>query len=1322
MTRKANTSGGAAAGGGFDFHARLGAIAAIHTLRGTPVQWTEGLTRAAPCAVSFETSGPGDDLALELADRSIIEIQARKALRADRRFWSAIDALCEGVHADRCKYGILIVCPNSSIPVRKGHALALRRIGERRNDSPSPEQATLMRRLAERGYDAEAVCKRIRIQTVAALDDARDAIAAAFAELRHICADDSQVPAAWKALCHDALSAIGSKGRRTVRNLSSCLDGSHIALAASLKNSPMAISSRLLRWTMLCTEHFEVPGMSQRLPTDGAWLPLTALVQEAPVEPASSVEEALADYRSLGQSSRTGGDKIDSSTIGTFRKRCVVVGGPGSGKSLLLRVLAREFAKDAFVCIRVRLRDLATKMEATGCSVEDGLLQLGLSGAGVSREELRAASLPDLVFLCDGLDECGDRQHDVVSGLRGIAAAHPSYRFVVTTRPIGYSPSGLGDWRHYDLLPLDEEDTAEHLETLCRCALKGDTKSTEDLVPGIRAYVEEGSPSGLLARSPLLLAFGAAVILKQKAPTKSKLELYERIFDLIDPSANRHRTDDPSKATRNDVLNHLGWLTTASPLLAADELERQCAHALARALGTTYLQARTQVEACLRYWEEKGVIERLRYPGTELIAFIHKTFGEYAAARHLSEMGSDEARQSIRDVLLNVDWEEVLDFSEGTSLATTLAELLVAEIEISEPDESDLNRVVGILVRDGVSLSPEQRKSFVDRMSLVARSEDRRKAYRAGFPLTEHDLSRMPEVEEMALSLVSASKEWSRLVGWAILTCHFPSSVARGELEEALRHFMERSGVEEFFVSRPLSSRIKVLIPDRRVFENFLYGALKSLLAEADTGYQDALIAEVCTAQKARVAMDPRFATVLGEVGREDALAPLYESTGLLDAFDRLSFDEFNAAEAQLLTEVVPSAFVGGQAGPQSRTGLKYVAALVTAAGVMRVPVRDVHVWRSDDAQLDAVHILLCAAARVFELPAERLAAEARRLIADVESLRREGKAGSLLRVLPAVDAREVEWVRAREVDIDSSLLEGLVLHPSQWVQHLASRFLDARFEGVERRDVCERLLERGSGDALFWAAALSAEVPASNEMLIQRLEGCAVEGLHHLFDRLNEQGCAITASHSAALENGLLYCGARTAASAAGWCEGMASSTDTWLVDLLESASRYWVEHEAPYPKSGGVVPDSPREALLRTRLRIAAPPFAELARLAGDSRRDVADAAIDGLVELATGSAHDRSKLVESILGKRFPVQQCRKLLGSNVPYGAEELVVLSGLCGDPDPAYRSVAVRGVLGHPEIDHEKAFAVADSMRSDTDGNVRDTVHRFLERGAKEGL
>ena len=183
MTRVASTFGGSAAAGGFGFQANIGAIAGVHTLRGTPVQWTDGLAGAAPCAVSFETSGPGDDLSMELADGSVVEIQVKKGLRADGRFWSAVDALCEGIHSDRCDYGILIVCPNSSAPVKRGYSRALERIGAGRNDGASPEQQRMTSHVVARGYDAESVCARIRIRIVSALEDAGDAIAAARAEL-----------------------------------------------------------------------------------------------------------------------------------------------------------------------------------------------------------------------------------------------------------------------------------------------------------------------------------------------------------------------------------------------------------------------------------------------------------------------------------------------------------------------------------------------------------------------------------------------------------------------------------------------------------------------------------------------------------------------------------------------------------------------------------------------------------------------------------------------------------------------------------------------------------------------------------------------------------------------------------------------------------------------------------------------------------------------------------------------------------------------------------------------------------------------------------
>ena len=153
MIEASNTSGGAAAGGGFDFQAALGAIAYIHALRRTPVHWTDSWTTSPPSAVSFETGGPGDDIALTLADGSTVEVQVKKGLTASALFWSALDSLCEGISSERCDYGILAVCSQSSLSVRKHYALAFRRLGDQRTDSPSQQQTKLKAFLADKGYD-----------------------------------------------------------------------------------------------------------------------------------------------------------------------------------------------------------------------------------------------------------------------------------------------------------------------------------------------------------------------------------------------------------------------------------------------------------------------------------------------------------------------------------------------------------------------------------------------------------------------------------------------------------------------------------------------------------------------------------------------------------------------------------------------------------------------------------------------------------------------------------------------------------------------------------------------------------------------------------------------------------------------------------------------------------------------------------------------------------------------------------------------------------------------------------------------------------------
>ena len=195
----------------------------------------------------------------------------------------------------------------------------------------------------------------------------------------------------------------------------------------------------------------------------------------------------------------------------------------------------------------------------------------------------------------------------------------------------------------------------------------------------------------------------------------------------------------------------------------------------------------------------------------------------------------------------------------------------------------------------------------------------------------------------------------------------------------------------------------------------------------------------------------------------------------------------------------------------------------------------------------------------------------------------------------------------------------------------------------------------------------MTATLSDACDLLVERLGGPNASGLHHLFDRLKDQGCQFTASHLEMLEKGLVRRGAKTAVSTARWCEASAASSDTWLEDLLRSANSYWLDNEKPNPESVGTVPDSPREALLRTLCRITSPPLEELVEFAGDVRGDVRNAAIDGIVRLAEKSSDEKYRVAESIVAKRFSAEQCEKLVASSISYGPDELLLLCKLCRD-------------------------------------------------------
>ena len=1330
MIQKKNTSGGAAGAGGFNFQAAITAITYVHSLRGTPVQWTEGLTASHPVSVSSETGGPGDDISLELADGSVVEVQVKRGLRADDKFWSVIYSLSEGINSGRCTYGVLIVCPSSSNTIRRDFAKALIRIGNKSygtsdsDEDSSKQQRELIKRLKQKGHDPAKICARLRIKAVSALQDQGDAIDAACDKLDHICADTSQRISAWNALYKAASEAIEMKDQRTRSSLVSILRLSNISIKSDEKNSPAAISQALLKRINTTTEHFDVLGIDKPLSIDTAWLQLQASVGYDSIKHDSSIEDALHAYHALSEKSVNRDENIiDAKTIGTFRKHCVVVGGPGSGKSLLLKVLAREFGKDDFVSLRVKLRDLAKRIETMGCTVEEGLLSLGLGGSKISPEQLRSAGFSDLVFLCDGLDECGNRQSEIASGLKDIAASSPSYRIIVTTRPIGYATSELRDWRHYEIMPLNPDKVADQLESLCRGALGTVSDSEDQLRADIDTYMNTSGARKFISKSPLLLAFAAALILQRKTLGESKTDLYAGIFKLIDEARIPRKDSAPAASqeeeVRNSVLNHLGWLVSTSPLLTTEEIKKQCAKNIERDFGEPYMKSLSLARNSITYWEEAGLIERISYSRQDLITFIHKTYGEFAAARYLATIDETEVRQLIEKEFDNPDWEEILDFATQTSVAEMIADVIIDRAKTAELSSRLIDRAFHVLARPEIRLAPPKLGAFLKQMFALAQVEDRQKAYRVGIYMANNNMSHISEVADLSKRLLMAQAEWSKLIGWTVLVCHFPDRLDRSELENAVLYYAALSNDDNLFIRpnhddsliRPMASLL-YRGPDKDIFELFLINALEALLGNLTVTRQDKLLAAV---GKLRGLLSlgsmSRLESLLHRIGRRDALSMFGDMFGT----SNWSTSEFDAGYRTLFQDVMVGAFVTEAVLTPPNTGMKHFGAFLQLAQINKSTVEDVKVW-ADVGDFSHVQDLLRIAVIIFGLSPKRLAEEVQYFYEDTGDQKRFREFFYVTRMVPSVDAPEVNWEHAKEVEFDNTILEELVHHPSLWLKCLAANILDTRMSDIERFETCKRMLQNGRNETLYLVAEMAGKLPdhKGHELILSRLREPLKLGDHYLFERLAEDEFPVEHSHSDVLELGLMSSFAKVAESAAKWCGAGANGSEAWIRRLLRQAFKHWTINEQPYPKGGGIVPDSPRKALYYVLRAINNFKFDELAELATDKRRDVAELAMQDLVNLVSRSDDDRNQLVGELCAKRFSLALCAKFLDVSIPYSQDNLTALCALLEDIDPAYRRVAIR-VLSHPNMDRVEALRLATQMKDDADGIVRDAAYKCLD-------
>lgn len=198
------------------------------------------------------------------------------------------------------------------------------------------------------------------------------------------------------------------------------------------------------------------------------------------------------------------------------------------------------------------------------------------------------------------------------------------------------------------------------------------------------------------------------------------------------------------------------------------------------------------------------------------------------------------------------------------------------------------------------------------------------------------------------------------------------------------------------------------------------------------------------------------------------------------------------------------------------------------------------------------------------------------------------------------------------------------------------------------------------------------------------------------------------------ALQTGLFSADPDTAKAAANASLTLAIPDAIPVLDLLSEAYEFWKKHEAPYPAESGVVPSSPRQALLKAILNIQAASAAELFEYVSDTRSDVKETATTKLHEALAESDEIREMFVARIEAGTLSSGLIASALAAKTPFAAGQILQITKLLLHPNPQLRFDVLK-MLDEYYMTSAEIHRYANILKTDAALQIRDAAYRLLD-------
>jgi hypothetical protein len=405
----------------------------------------------------------------------------------------------------------------------------------------------------------------------------------------------------------------------------------------------------------------------------------------------SALEDEETDGRAAVETSTVDLQGFPSETL----DRCIVIAGPGYGKSALLGAVAARLARTPYVPVLIPLASFA----ASALSVVEFLTTEINRELDVRADWLRLTEQGLVVLLFDGLDEIPTAQRQRVLGrVATFSARHPSVPWLLTVRDPAVL-SGPADARMIELLPLDASDIDRFAEAM------------KSRVPGLDGWEFQRRLSAYpelvrLARIPLFLVMMMALAGSTAVLPSSRADLIEAYLKtLFSPHEHKPLADAEIEASK---------LRLVAEALAFERLERQEIGATEREVQ--HIAARVGAEAgspeaLLTRLLTNGVLRR---QSAIRLQFPYPIVQEYLAACFLVRERPETLIQRIDDAIIR-PWAQVVQFA--LELHPSPTPIINSILEREDDAFATVLRLIGRCVANGANVDADIKREIARRLT-----------------------------------------------------------------------------------------------------------------------------------------------------------------------------------------------------------------------------------------------------------------------------------------------------------------------------------------------------------------------------------------------------------------------------------------------------------------------------------------------------------------------------------------------------------------------------------------------------------------------------